>query len=306
MNKNCRVIIPLLLIGLVLMLGISAAASKVRTFAIVYPVLNSFFDETTNGAETMAKKLGCKLLLKGPDEFNIKQQIEIMKNLISLRVDGIAIGATDSNSLALVINQAVEQGIKVVCFDTDCPSSKRLSFIGTGNLNAGIHMGEVVAKLLNYSGKVICSQGIPSQLNLQQRLEGVQIIFKKYPTIKIVDIRSGQGDSTKTLVNIEEMTSKNPDFDMLIGLDSYAGPQAVIAWKIKGLKKPIVTFDDLPEVMQGIRDGQITVAIVQKQRLWGELVVRRLNEACNGQPIPIKEDTGTIEITKENVDSYKK
>ena len=185
--------------------------------------------------------------------------------------------------MAPVIDDAVNKGIKVVCLDTDCLSSKRLSFIGTDNINAGKHMGEVVAKLLDYSGKVICSQGIPSQLNLQQRLQGVKDIFKKYPRIKIVDIRSGQGDTAKTLVNIEDMTRDHPDFDLLIGMDSFAGPQAVIVWKVKGLRKPVVTFDDLPEIMQGIRDGQITVAIVQKQHQWGSLVVQRLNEACNGR-----------------------
>lgn len=282
----------------------SGIAKQQKTFAIVYPVVNPFFDGTTRNAEAMAGKLGCKLLVKGPETFDIGQQIAILKNLIALKVDGIAIGPTDGQVLAPVINSAVDKGIKVVCFDTDCPSSRRLSFIGTDNMIAGKHMGEVVAKILNYAGKVICSQGIPSQLNLQQRLQGVQDIFKKYPRIKMIDVRSGQGDSPKTLANIEDMIKAHPDFDILIGMDSFAGPQAVMAWKEKGVRKPVVTFDDLPEIIQGIRDGQITVAIVQKQNQWGTLIMQRLSEACEGRKIPVNEDTGTIEVTRKNVDSY--
>ena len=299
------VIFRLIYVSLVILTILSTGigmASPGRTFAIIYPVVNPFFDGTTTSAEVMAKTLGCKLIIDGPDKFDIKQQIGILEKLIALRVDGIAIGPTDAGALAPVIDKAVNQGIKVVCFDTDCPLSQRLSFIGTDNLNAGGHMGEVAAKLLNYTGKVICSQGIPSQLNLQQRMQGVKEVFKKYPRIKILDIRSGQGDSARTLANIEAMTTEHPDFDLFIGLDSFAGPQAVIAWKEKGIKKPVVTFDDLPEVLQGIRDGQITVAIVQKQRLWGSLIVERLNQACNGKKIPDNEDTGTLEISRANID----
>ena len=97
MKKRSGVIFRLLLISLVLLSGLSAeieAVKKVRTFAIIYPVVNPFFDETTNSAEAMAKKLGCKLLITGPDKFDIQQQIGILKNLIASRWMEIGIGPT--------------------------------------------------------------------------------------------------------------------------------------------------------------------------------------------------------------------
>ncbi|MDR1966460.1 MAG: substrate-binding domain-containing protein [Synergistaceae bacterium] len=276
-----------------------------RTFAVVYPIINPFFEATSRGAEDEAKTLGVEVLIKGPDRSDVQQQIEIVENLIAMKVDGFGIGPTDSKALTPLLNRAMELGIKVVTFDTDAPDSKRLGYIGTDNVKAGEHMGEALGVALGGKGKVLVSQGISSQLNLVQRLEGVQkVLAEKYPGIQVVDVQSGQGDPNKTLSNIEDMVSAHPDFDALIGMDSYAGPAMVTAWKAKGLKQIAITFDDLPEVIGGVRDGQIYSAIVQRQYAWGVNVVNQLNMACDGKPIPANSDTGTLEITKANVDQY--
>lgn len=280
----------------------SAAAAE-RTFAVVYPIINPFFEGTSIGAEAEAKDLGVDVLIKGPDRFDVQQQIEIVENLIAMRVDGFGIGPTDSKALTPLLNRAMDQGIKVVTFDTDAPESKRLGYIGTDNVRAGEHMGEALAAALKGKGKVLVSQGISSQLNLVQRLEGVQNVLKaKYPEIQILDVQSGQGDPNRTLSNIEDMVSAHPDFDALIGMDSYAGPAMVTAWKAKGLKQIAITFDDLPEVINGVRDGQIYSAIVQRQYAWGVNVVNQLNMAVDGKPIPVVSDTGTLEVNRANVD----
>ncbi len=282
------------------------SAKKTRTFAIVYPIIHPFFEGTSRGAEEEAKTLGATVLIKGPDTFDVQKQIEIVETLIAMKVDGIGIGSTDSKALTPLIDKAMTAGIKVVCFDTDAPDSKRLSYIGTDNFNAGKNMGTALVKALNGKGKVLVSMGVPSQLNLKQRLEGVQEILKTNPGVTIIDTQSGQGDPAKTLANIEDMVQAHPDFDALIGIDAAAAPAAVTVWKAKGLKKTVIVFDDLPETLQGVRDGQITITIAQKQYIWGKLMIQRLNEACDGKDIPKNEDTGTTEVTLTNIDTYNK
>ena len=56
-----------------------------------------------------------------------------MEDLITQKVDGIAIGPCDSEALTPYIDQAVEAGIPVLCFDTDAPNSKRVGYVGTDN-----------------------------------------------------------------------------------------------------------------------------------------------------------------------------
>ena len=281
----------------------AAEEGGTRTFAIVYPIIHPFFEGTTRGAEDTAKELGVEVIVKAPDIFDVQQQIEIVENLIAMGVDGIGIGPTDSTALKPLIDKAMDQGIKVVTFDTDSADSKRLGLIGTDNVNAGKHMGEVLGELLNGQGNVLVSMGVPTQENLKQRLDGVkQVLDEKYPDIKIIDEQSGQGDPAKTLANIEDMVNAHPDFDALIGIDAAAGPAAVTAWKAKGLEQVVITFDDTEDIIQGVRDGQITVTIAQAQYDWGVNIIEQLNDAVDGKSIAEFTDTGTREVNAENVD----
>ncbi len=283
--------------------GLAHAAERV--FAVVYPVINPFFEATSRGAENEAERLGVEVLIKGPDRFDVEQQIAIVEDLIERKVDGFGIGSVDPTKLTPYIDRAVEQGIKVVAFDSDAPLSKRLAYIGTNNFKAGEHMAHVLGTALGGKGKVLVSMGIPSQLNLKQRLQGLEYVLKdEYPDITIVEMQSGWGSHNLTLQCIENMTDSHPDFDALVGIDSFAGPAMVIVWKGKGLSQVAVTFDDLPETIGGVRNGQIYAAIVQRQYDWGVNVVKQLNHAVGGGVIPENTDTGTLEITKTNLGEY--
>lgn len=274
-----------------------------RIFAIVYPVAHPFFEGVTRSAKDMAEALHVELVIHAPD--NVEQQIQIMNSLIAMKVDGIGIGPTDPEALTPIINKAVEAGIKVICFDTDAPESKRLSYIGTNNYLAGQHLGEVVAKLINYEGTIIGSTGISTMLNLNTRIDGLQKILNKYPKIELLDIRSSDGTPAETLKNIEEMIDTHPHFDALVGFDSLAGSAAITVWKALGLEQVIVAFDDLPTILDGVSNGQISSTISQQQFMWGELIIQRLNEAADGYYIPLFEDTKTVEINLDNLALYR-
>lgn len=273
-----------------------------RTFAIVYPVAHPFFEGVTRSAKETANLLDVELDIYAPD--HVEQQIKMMNHLIAMKVDGIGIGPTDPDALTPLINKAVDAGIKVVCFDTDAPESKRLSYIGTNNYLAGQHLGEVVAKLINYEGTIIGSTGISTMLNLNTRIDGLKDVLSNYPDIELLEIRSSDGTPAKTLENIEEMVEAHPHFDALVGIDSLAGSAAITVWKARGLKKVVVAFDDLPFILEGVANGQITSTISQQQARWGELIIQRLNEAVDGIDIPLFEDTETVEINSSNLHQY--
>ena len=273
------------------------------TFAVVYSVVHSFFEGTTRGAEDKAAEFGnVELIVKAPDTADASKQMEIMESLIAMKVDGIAIGPTDVAALEPLIDEAMDQGIQVVTFDSDAPESKRLGYIGTDNVKAGQHMGEVLGEALGGKGKVLVSMGVSTQENLIQRLDGVkEVLAEKYPDIEIIDEKSSQGDTSIALANIENMVTAHPEFDALIGIDAAAGPAAVVVWKAQGLTQTVITFDDTDDIIQGIRDGQITSSIAQNQYVWGTTIVEELMAACRGEEIPVNFDTGTKVVDQSNV-----
>ena len=285
------------------------AQQDAKKFAIVFPIVHPFFEPIAADADNHAKEMGWEVITKAPDSPSAQLQIEIMENLIAMKVDGIAIGPTDPTALVPVIDKAVAAGIKVICFAADAPTSKRHAYMGTDDYKAGRQMGEVIAKNLNGKGKIMILTGLPTQSALNERIRGInEYLNAKFPDIKVIDTQSSEGDAQKAVTATENMIQAYPDFDAIIGIDATAGPAAISVWKAKGWKSDadhmIITFDDMPDNLQGLRDGFITALVAQRQSTWGKATLDMLNDLCVGKTVPASTDTGSIEITMKNIDTY--
>jgi ribose transport system substrate-binding protein len=289
--------------------GEGEAAKGEKTFAIVYPIVHPFFEPVTKMATDYGKTKGVRILTFAPEGTLVNQQIQIMEDLISKKVNGIALCATDPVALVPYLNKAVDAGIPTIAFESDMPESKRQAFMGTHNYRAGVHLGHVLARELNYKGKSIICTGLPTQLSLNERIRGIkECLAANYPNVQIVDLQTGQGDPALTLNVIEAQIQAHPDFNVFTSIDATGGPVAVSIWRAKGWKgdkHKIVTFDDMPENLAGIKEGIVNAVITQTQWTWGPKIVDVLLSLGEGKAVINYDDTGTIEITAKNVDTYR-
>lgn len=305
MKKIVGIVVAVALLACLVPSSVFAAD---KTFAIVYPIVHPFFEPVTERAIEYGKEKGVKIITKAPESTAVDQQIEIMENLVSMKVDGIALCATDPDALTPYLDKAMEAGIPALAFESDMPKSKRACFMGTDNYGAGVHLAHVLARELNNKGKAIICTGLPTQRSLNERIRGIQeTLDQYYPDVKIVDLQTGQGDPALTLNVIESQIQAFPDFDSFTSIDATGGPVAVSIWRSKGWTKDdkkIITFDDMPENLDGIREGIVNAVISQRQWTWGPKIVDRLLDVIEGRPVTNYDDTGTVEITSDNVDNY--
>ena len=73
----------------------------------------------------------------GQTDSDVAGQVAVLEQVIAQSPKGIAVTCVNSTALADTINSAKEQGISVVCFDSDSPTSDRSSYLSTGNSEAG-------------------------------------------------------------------------------------------------------------------------------------------------------------------------
>jgi ribose transport system substrate-binding protein len=272
-----------------------------RTFGIIYPMAHPFYEVITQYAHEAAKLNNIELIVKAPDEANLEQQIRMMETMIKQKVDGIAIDSVDSDALVPVINKAIEAGIPVICFESDSPDSKRLSFIGTNNYQAGELMGEVVGKLLNRRGMILVETGMHKMNNLKERLDGMLNYLNEQTEIQVLEVHYNEGSEALAMSDMEAMIDAHPHFDAFVALDLISGSTSVLVWKAKGLNRYALTFGMMPEIKEAIHNGQITSAVSHNEHLWGQQIIDLLTQAADGKTIPAFSDTGTVEITAANL-----
>lgn len=88
-----------------------------------------YFKVAGGGAEEAAKEIGGSVTVVGPNQATAEAQIEFINNLIAQKVGVIAIAGNDANALAPALKKAVEQGIRVISYDSDVAAESRQIFV---------------------------------------------------------------------------------------------------------------------------------------------------------------------------------
>jgi ribose transport system substrate-binding protein len=290
----------------------TAAFAQDITIAVVPKVAVPFFDDCNTGAKTAANALGVSYQWVVPQNTQGATQVKIIEDLIARQVNGIAISVNEPKSVEGVIKQAMHAGIKVVTFDSDSAKSGRSMYIGTINKQAGVTMGNSMAKALGGKGNIAIVTGQLGASNLNERIDGVKEALAAYPGIKIVAVEGTEDDLAKAVSVTEALLRGHPDLAGIFGMSQVGGPAVakVLAEQEfadrKG-KVAVFAFDDLPDTIKGVKDGYINGIMVQRPVTMGKLAVEHLVAQVKGKETESKDiDTGVTVVNADNLGSYTK
>lgn len=293
------------------MLAGTAAVAQDITIAVIPKVAVPFFDDCNTGAQAAADALGVGYQWVVPQNTQGATQVKIMEDLIARQVSGIAISVNEPKSVEGVIKQAMEAGIKVVTFDSDSAESGRSLYIGTINKQAGVTMGNSMAEKLGGKGKVAIITGQLGASNLNERIDGVKEALAAFPDIEIVATEGTEDDLAKAVSVTEAILRGNPDLAGIFGMSQVGGPAVakVLAQQEFSDRKGAVAvfaFDDLPDTIQGVKDGYINGIMVQRPVTMGKLAVEQLVAQIKGEAPGGDIDTGVTVVNADNLGSYTK
>lgn len=147
------------------------------TFALVPKAMNNpFFDLARDGCTQAAEDLGdVDCLYIGPSEHTEADQIQVVEDLISRRVDGLAVSPSNATAMARALARARRAGIPVITWDSDLlaeDAGLRTTYIGTENRAMGVEQAKLLQELKPEGGTICVQSGGAAAMNHNERMQG--------------------------------------------------------------------------------------------------------------------------------------
>jgi ribose transport system substrate-binding protein len=268
---------------------------------------HQFWQAVKTGAEQAADEFGVEITFEGPDtESDVDQQIQMLQTALDKAPDAVGFAALDSQAAGPLLQQAKDQNIPVIAFDSGVDSDIPLTTAATDNLAAAAEVAKHMAEAIGHEGKLALVVHDQTSLTGQQRRDGfVDYIEENEPNIEIVDIQYGGGDQAKSADLAKAIISANPDLKGIYGANEGSAIGVVQAVKELGIdptKFVVVGFDSGKVQIDAIRDGYMLGAVTQDPIGIGYETVKAAVEAIDGKDLPETIDTGFYWYDTSNID----
>jgi simple sugar transport system substrate-binding protein len=288
-----------------------AAADKPTVYVIAPSLTDPFWITQQNGAKQAGQDFGVDVVFQAPaQDTGDAGMVPLVQAAIAAKPGGIAIDYT-SKTMEAVTVAALDAGIPVVLYNNNrfeganAPSDKRildLAFVGQDESVSG----EILAKawmssLPTTPCKVLIVNPFPTAFVLTLRGDGVKraLDAAKYPH----DDLAATGDQGQNLSLIGAALQADPKVCGIVGLGNPAANPAAKYVGDNNLKVPVATFDVGAEAAKRIKDGTLTMAINQQPFLQSYFAVANLANQAKYSLSPVKVNTGTSIVTKDNIDT---
>jgi ribose transport system substrate-binding protein len=326
MNRNA---------GILAIAGVLAACgskSDVQTFALVPKAMNNpFFDQARDGCKAAEAELeGLECLYTGPGEHSEEEQVRIVEDLVTRRVDGIAVAPSNAPAMARAFERAREAGIPVITWDSDLlPEDRHLraTYIGTENRSLGVEQAKVLQRLAPEGGTLCIQSGGPAAQNLNERMQGIRDTLGGRDSTSPPGERLGGDAGGWTEVagcplytNDDFMLAVQQMDDVLARFPDLTGFVATGGWpqfvdrayhqvaerhrdRITSGRTVVIVADTLPMQMALLRAGLSHAQVGQRPREMGYLAMTVLRDLAAGGTVEDPIYTGLDVCSQENADS---
>lgn len=279
---------------------------KPKIVLIAHVYSNPYWQYVKLGAEKAAKERNAIIEFEGPDTASVDEGIRFINMAYAAKVSGIIAYIQDEDRYKPIIAKVTGKGIPLVTVDSDAENSKRLAYVGTDNVNAGMVGAEEMINQIGVEGKVGIIMGGKTVKNQMERVKGFTDYLKRNSKVVIADIESSDSYRLEAEFAAKQILMNNFGITALFctsALDGVGAAKAVNSLGLSG-KVKIICFDDLPETLEGIRSGIITSTVVQRPYIMGYKAVNIIMDNMEGKLTTGQFLTDVAVVGKGNLDEY--
>jgi len=264
---------------------------------------DGFWGEVRKGAESAAKELKIKVVIRGPaDEVDEKAQAKIINSMMSLGCRALVL-APNSKERKLDVARLKKEGVFTVYIDRDI-GGKRISVIKTDNFEAGYLAGLEMAKTLLISAKrrivllrmdklVVSTSRREVGFLKAIREQGLELVYDGYigTTISQARIKSYQ------------ILSKLNAFEGVFTPNESTSVSVLASLKQLGLEGQVkhIGFDSHELMIKSVQQKKMYGFIVQDPFLMGYQGVKTAYAAMKGEDYEQKISASVVFVNSNNI-----
>src|SRR3984957_11060884 len=302
--------------GALLAVSASARAAEPYTFALVPKNTNNpFFDQALAGCKKAETELkgAVKCLYIGPGEHGGgDEQAQMVGDLVTKKVDGIAVSAANAPAIANALKGAAAAHIPVLTWDSDLlPQDKglRAAYVGTHNYDIGANIAKLVMQIKPKGGTICIQSGGAAAANHNERMQGIRDTLAGKKSAESPGERlTGQNGWTEvagcplytnddfplSVQQMEDILGKYPKLDAFIPTGGFPQfiPQAYrkVAEKYKSRiddgSLALGVADTLPVQIDLLKAGLSRAQVGQRPAEMGYKTMFFLKDIKDGKPAP--------------------
>jgi ribose transport system substrate-binding protein len=292
------------------------AAEKKYTFALVPKNTNNpFFDQALAGCKKAEKELNgaIECLYIGPGEHGGgDEEAQIVADLITKKVDGIAVSPANAAAMATALSGAAAAKIPVLTWDSDLlakDKGERLAYVGTHNYDIGVNLAKRVMEIKPKGGTICIQSGGAAAANHNERMQGIRdTLAGKKSAEAPGDKLTGQNgwkeadgcplytddDFARAVQQMEDILNKYPNLDAFVPTggfpqflpDAYTNVATKYKDKIASGALALVVADTLPVQIDLMKKGLSAGQVGQRPFEMGYKAMYFLKDIKDGKAAP--------------------
>jgi ribose transport system substrate-binding protein len=292
--------------------GVAADAPERFRFVLIPKVVHPWFEQVEAGAREQARFLetqtgrAFQIDYRAPERADATLQNRLLEQAIAAAPDGIAIDLLDPDANRPYLEAVLDKGIPLVLFDSQSPPDLALPTIGNDFEAQGRMAAERLVELIGGTGKVAIMQGVPTAPNHRIRFGAHQAVFARHPGVTVVAQPIDHDDIAIAEQEARKVLEAHPDLVGFVSCNA-SGPigigRAIVAAGRAG-QVYSVGIDDLPPLLELIREGVVDASMSTKPRMQGSWAITSLWMARMGRPLPQYIDTGIAHVTRDRLEGY--
>jgi rhamnose transport system substrate-binding protein len=214
---------------------------------------NQYFEAIVDGFCAVIEDQGGTPYIMAPTQATADEQITIINELISDKVDCIAIATNSETALAPVLARAMEQGVQVLSFDSAAdPTSRALHVNQADARRIALELMNAAADITGGRGQFAIMSTTNQANNQNTWIDEMRKLLEAgdYPDLTLVNIVFGEDDYRVTYEKTQYLIDNYPDLALIIAPTAAGIPAVAECITQNGLEGQIkVTGLGMPSQM---------------------------------------------------------